>query len=432
MSDFVGIFVPTKGVIDKMTPIFYLNIKKPKKMKRFIFALALAGIAGGATAQTTSDNSTFEAVPTSKYSVATNSFWSNWFLQVGFTWNAFYDNAEVGDGYKWSKRPWKGFRSAPGMTIALGKWFTPGLGLRTKLDGFWGKTVAPEYLNGGKEPNNNQFKYWMLNEQAIFNLSNLFCGYKENRIWNISVYAGSGIARNMSDNKYSMILSGGLLNTFRINKTMSAFVDVQLAYGGDVINDLTGASSGEHSSRLKNHDLVVSPQIGLSFNLGKNRFKPVPDVDAILAQHKAQMDDMNARLKNAEDENAKLKDELNNRPAEQPAQETTSEVSGAAYSVFFNINSARLNSHKDILNLQSVADFAKANNDVQVICDGYADSKTGSASYNQKLSQKRAQAVANKLIEMGVPSSQISVNGLGGVKDVTPFKYNRRVIVRVK
>lgn len=397
-------------------------------MKRFIFALALAGMAGGAMAQTT-DNSSFEAVPTSKYSVATNSFWSNWFLQVGFTWNTFYDNAEVGDGRSFSKGFFKDFRSNPGMTIAVGKWFTPGLGLRTKLDGFWGKQVTSE------NSEQNKMKYWMINEQALFNLSNLFCGYKESRVWNLSLYAGPGIARNMSSNTYSMMVTGGMLNTWRISRVVNAFLDIQLAYSadGNVYNDFSGAASAHPgSSRVKNHDLLVSPQIGLSFNLGKNRFKAVPDVDAILAQHKAQMDDMNARLKNAEDENARLKNELNNRPAEQPSQEGGKEVASTNYSVFFNINSARLSSRQDIINLQAVADLAKANNDVTVICDGYADSKTGTPAYNQKLSVKRAQTVANKLIEMGVPSSQVTVNGLGGVKDLSPAKYNRRVIVHVK
>lgn len=395
-------------------------------MKRFIFALALAGMAGGAMAQTTDDNSTFGAVPTSKYSVATNSFWSNWFLQAGFTWNAFYDNAEAGKGF--SKSPFKDFRSNPGMTIALGKWFTPGLGLRTKLDGFWGKQIT------STNSSNNKINYWMLNEQALFNLSNLFCGYKESRVWNLSLYAGPGIARNMSDNSYSMTMTGGMLNTWRINKTINAFLDLQIAYGaeGNHASDLSGAFSNQPSpKRLKQHDWIFSPQIGLSFNLGKNRFKPVPDVDAILAQHKAQMDDMNARLKNADAENARLKDELNNRPAEQATQESK-EIAGTTYSVFFDINSAKLASHKDIVNLQSVADFAKSNNDVTVVCDGYADSRTGKPEYNQKLSLRRAQTVANKLIEMGVPSNQVTVNGLGGVKDLTPVKYNRRVIIRVK
>ena len=32
--------------------------------------------------------------PTLKYSVATNSFWSNWFIQVGAQWNAWYSAEE--------------------------------------------------------------------------------------------------------------------------------------------------------------------------------------------------------------------------------------------------------------------------------------------------------------------------------------------------
>ncbi len=392
-------------------------------MKRLFFTMMLAGMAGGAMAQE-SDGTNFEAVPTSKYSVATNSFWSNWFLQVGGTYNVFYDNAEQGMN---SENPFKGFRSTPGLTISLGKWFTPGIGLRTKLDGFWGKSITAP---GEK---NKNIKYWMLNEQVLFNMSNLFCGYKESRVWNLSLYAGPGIARNMTMNTSSMMFSAGVLNTWRLNKVMNIFLDVQLAHGAKAnIADFSGMyrNSGK-GSFLKNHDNIVSAELGLSFNLGKNRFKAVPDVDALLAQHKAQMDDMNARLRNAEDENNKLKDELANAPKETAAVSTTS-YSGAGYSVFFNLNSAKLVSHKDVLNLRSIADFAKANSNAKVICDGYADSETGSASYNQRLSERRAKAVADKLIELGVPSSQITTNGLGGAKDVSPYKYNRRVIISVK
>lgn len=38
---------------------------------------------------------------TEKYSVATNSFWSNWFIQAGVEWNAWYGNYEDGkDGQR--------------------------------------------------------------------------------------------------------------------------------------------------------------------------------------------------------------------------------------------------------------------------------------------------------------------------------------------
>ena len=44
---------------------------------------------------------------TEKYSVATNSFWSNWFIQGGVTWEAWYGNYEDGKGF--SKNPFKAF-----------------------------------------------------------------------------------------------------------------------------------------------------------------------------------------------------------------------------------------------------------------------------------------------------------------------------------
>lgn len=51
-------------------------------MKKFLMVLAFAGVSMAGFAQ--------EEVPTQKYSVATNSFWSNWFVQVGANWNAWY------------------------------------------------------------------------------------------------------------------------------------------------------------------------------------------------------------------------------------------------------------------------------------------------------------------------------------------------------
>ena len=44
-------------------------------MKKLFIALAFAGISLSSMAQ--------DADPTLKYSVATSSFWSNWFIQVG-------------------------------------------------------------------------------------------------------------------------------------------------------------------------------------------------------------------------------------------------------------------------------------------------------------------------------------------------------------
>ncbi len=55
-------------------------------MKKLLIVLALAGVSMTGFAQ--------DEVLTEKYSVATNSFWSNWFVQLGADWNAWYSNQE--------------------------------------------------------------------------------------------------------------------------------------------------------------------------------------------------------------------------------------------------------------------------------------------------------------------------------------------------
>ena len=100
-------------------------------MKKLLFVLAFASASVCAMAQ--------DAYPVQKYSVATNSFGSNWFVQIGGAWNVWYSSQEHGAGL--SKSPFKSFRAGPSAAIAVGKWFTPGVGLRTKLQGIWGKQV---------------------------------------------------------------------------------------------------------------------------------------------------------------------------------------------------------------------------------------------------------------------------------------------------
>ena len=48
-------------------------------MKKLIMALAFVGLCTAANAQCDE----FETPTTNKYSVATNSFWANWFVQAG-------------------------------------------------------------------------------------------------------------------------------------------------------------------------------------------------------------------------------------------------------------------------------------------------------------------------------------------------------------
>jgi outer membrane protein OmpA-like peptidoglycan-associated protein len=113
------------------------------------------------------------------------------------------------------------------------------------------------------------------------------------------------------------------------------------------------------------------------------------------------------------------------------ATKTVTKVVAAPVSVFFNIGKSKVASKKDLQNVADLAKVAKDNNS-KIVVTGYADSKTGSASYNQKLSEKRAQVVADELVKLGVNRDNIEVVAAGGVTTLSPISYNRRATVEIK
>ena len=379
-------------------------------MKKFLMVLALASVSVAGMAQET----------TEKYSVATNSFWSNWFVQANVAYEAFYSNQEKGLGY--SKSPFKGFRSNVSPSIAIGKWFTPGLGLRTKATGIWGRSV------GSEDKTLNAMKFMNIQEQAMFNLSNMLCGYSDTRVWNFIPYAGVGFLRNFDDNVNAHAASLGVLNTWKLSRKWAVNLDLSFNISDDDI-DGTDASHTIYGTSVAKTDRYFTAEIGLTYNLGKATWNKVPDVDAINALHQSQLDALNAQLADANAENDRLNNLIKNHKCPEAKTVTVKEVATAPVSVFFNIGKSKIASRKDLQNVKAMTEASK---DAKFVVTGYADSKTGSASYNQKLSQKRAEAVANELVKMGVSRDNIEIVAKGGVADLTPISYNRRATVEIK
>ena len=385
-------------------------------MKKLLAVLALAGISMSGFAQ---EATAQDATPTEKYSVATNSFWSNWFIQAGADWNAWYSAEEHGQGFE--RSPFKGFRSDAGLSLALGKWFTPGIGLRTKLQGFWGKTV----WNPATKVKGADNKYWILNEHVLFNVSNLLCGYSETRVWNVIPFVGGGIGRTMTNNLYSMDLSAGIQSSWKVSKLLNIYLE---AGWNRLESDIDGCP-GDNDRGWDSHDNNLYAEVGLTFNLGKATWKKTPDVDAINALHQSELDALNAKLNDANAENNRLKNLLaNQKPAETPA--AVKELVNTPVSVFFNINKTNIASQKDLVNVQALAKYAKENGS-KLLVNGYADSATGTPAVNQKLSEGRAEAVASELVKMGVEKDNITTKANGGVDDLSPISFNRRATVQI-
>ena len=279
--------------------------------------------------------------------------------------------------------------------------FTPGLGLRLHAQ-------LPSYsTNSGDTAPACAF-----HAQSLLNLTNILGGYKQDRLYNVSPYVGFGCIFGDKIPGWSP-WSLGVLNSFRINNSFSVDVDLFMkSYSGYV-----GSANWQ-----------MGAIVGLTWNIGGRGFDASPDMAAISAMHSAQLAGLNEALSAEQDENKNLKKQLAQKPKEVIVEKVVKEVLAAPQSVFFSFNSAQIASRKEILNLESLANMAK-NNGAKLKITGYADSATGVAAYNQLLSERRAKAVAKELVKMGVPEENIVVEGKGGVADVKPSSYNRRVII---
>jgi len=143
--------------------------------------------------------------------------------------------------------------------------------------------------------------------------------------------------------------------------------------------------------------------------------------DAAAQRAQARLDARDAQIK-------QLQNSLNAKQTERGTLVTFGDV-------LFATNKADLKS-SGLVNINKLAQFLQENPDRKVIVEGYTDS-TGSAAYNQSLSERRATSVQVALIKMGVDPSRIVVQGYGKeypVADNTSVSgraMNRRVEVTI-
>jgi outer membrane protein OmpA-like peptidoglycan-associated protein len=96
----------------------------------------------------------------------------------------------------------------------------------------------------------------------------------------------------------------------------------------------------------------------------------------------------------------------------QPVQEAKPVIQEMRRDVFFNINKSAI-TDVEMVKVNEIAEYMKANAETKVTISGYADKGTGSTSINESLSKRRAEIVAEALKDLGIEASRISTVAMG-------------------
>lgn len=392
----------------------------------FIAALAMAA-ASPVFAQTEQKADTTETVEysTDKYKVETNSFWSNWFISAG-AGAQFY----VGE---WDSKLSFGKRLSPSVDVNIGKWFTPGIGVRFGYNGVSAKGATPKVgLSTGEEIGGansgvykSKFHYYSFRGDAMFNLSNILCGYNEKRLYSFIPYAGFGVMKATTGSKQTEFAGHlGLLNTFRLCPALDLNLDLRGTLVEDDFDGETGGCRGEG---------MFSATIGLTYKFKKRGWDRAKTVVRTVYNND-ELDAMRAKMNKMGEENARLQNALDeaNRKAAQQAENKQKATTNV---VIFEIGKSTLSTEARV-SLGMLAEGIKAGdpNAVYTIT-GYADAGTGSKKRNEQLSKERAEAVYNCLVEeFDVNKSQLRTDYKGGVDNMfyDDPRLTRAVITKSK
>lgn len=397
-----------------------------KNVKFYVAALALTATVVPAAAQPSTSEEQVE-YSTNKYKVETNTFWNNWFVSVGGGAQVYFGDHD--------KQVDLGDRLGGALDVAIGKWFTPGVGVRVMYSGLKIKGATqdvistPTHSTGewveGKEGSSyylqhQKFNMFNIHADVLFNFSNLFCGYNEKRVWNCSPYVGLGWARVWESPQEKEVTANiGVLNSFRLCKALDLNIDVR----GMFVNDRFDGEEGGRSS-----EGLLTATVGLTYKFkqrGWDRSKKV------IVYNNDAINEMRRQLDEASAENQRLK-ELLAKGNKQEAQTVVKRIA-AANLVTFQINKSKL-SNEARANLGMLAEVIKQGdkNAVYTIT-GYADKGTGTKAINERLSKARAQAVYDCLTkEFGVSASQLRMDYKGGVDNMfyDDPRLSRAVITR--
>ncbi len=356
----------------------------------------------------------------------------------GYIFNRFQDNwfieAEGGAGVMLSTWDRVGkFKDRIGWkaNLAVGKWFSPIIGLRiggeiNKMRGFANTRAANGALGlriDNKKTLTEGCTYQNFNNiggfgDVLINLTNWWCGYKPNRFYNAVVYAGMGVhwvferEGNTAKGKYkynggkeghsrNFSARAGLLNEFRLSKHVNLLLDLRF--------DLMQEHVDGHGQRTWIE--YPSALLGLQYKFNKTEWNaPVVPVcnQPVVIDNSAELEALRQKLAQA---NAKIAD-LEYQLAEclkkiKPVDPNTVVTkSGPLATIYYPIGKSNITPvQMEVVN--AVAEVMKAE-DKNYVLTGWADNYTGNDAINIKLRHDRVNGVKNTLVKKGIDAGRLA------------------------
>ena len=392
-----------------------------------------------------------------KTAVTANKFGDNWYVGinagVGTNMQKFdYKNESNGAGF------FKGF--SPEFGIRIGKNFTTVFGLAVDANAYFANKSDAKSTFGSKTfVNLSTFDLL-----ATFNLSNLFGGYKgEPRFFEVIGLAGAGYTRNWAAHEGGMNAKGAIDFAFNLGsaKAWQLYIEPAAVLGGatnfalfskEGRNGMVGGYNNPfvrlqdpYQNNKKKFNGSFELKVGLNYKFGCSNGTHNYKIEQLRDQ--AEIDGLNAQINAARSEAdaakaaaaakdkaiADLKAQLaacQARPTATAAVVTAPTEVTLQPIVIFRQGKATIDAAQ-YASVEMIAKYMKNHKDAKVKVQGYA-SPEGNKELNQKLSEKRAEAVKTALVKKyKIAADRITVEGLGATDKLSQENDFNRVAMFV-
>ena len=216
-------------------------------------------IIGGVTLATAQD----------KQQTVTGSIWGNWFVQAGLDMTL-----QNPYGCNFSQVFPKG--KTFGLDVALGKWFSPHVAVRGKVNWENGLPLFEnkhlEWVGPAEDPTSNidEGGIVILSVDCPVSVKNIFMDYDPDQKWNFYVFPRAGLGCNLAISSSSPMVGVGLGGTYKVKGKLSVYAD--MAYQV-ITSEFTGGVSGTGMSVAAGSNGFFDFNVGVQIDLGKSRGK---------------------------------------------------------------------------------------------------------------------------------------------------------------